>query len=219
MLLSTHPGMPGVDGCQIVMICTVAALVQEVMMYLLMYRRSAFKNIKNTVLKQQKKLEDLRAKEAFASASKGSKDKRKKKEERLEALLKKDIMTSLGPQRMQASIMVWVVSQPSRCTHLHLTDGADDVCLVQPDQQSVRCLSTCDDTCNGAHVIRFAGVPVATLPFHPFPFIHKVSHRGLEGDDFSQCSVVRLVMLPTKLPRTPPRLSFTCSAKWASAPW
>lgn len=105
MLLNTHPDMSGVDGCQIVMVCTIAAFVQELIMYLLMYRRSAYKNIKNTVQKQQKKLEDLRAKEAFASA-KGSKDKRKKKEERLEALLKKDIMTSLGPQRMQASIMV-----------------------------------------------------------------------------------------------------------------
>lgn len=137
MLLATHPDVPGVDGCQIVMICTIAAFVQELIMYMLMYRRSAFKSIKNTVQKQQKKLEDLRAKEAFALA-KGSKDKRKKKEERLEALLKKDIMTSLGPQRMQASAMVRVADSSPHTTPRCDTDGADHVCLVQPDQPSVR---------------------------------------------------------------------------------
>lgn len=55
-----------------------------------------------------------------------------------------------------------------------------------------RAYVACISAHNSTHVLecRFAGVPVATLPFHPFPFVHKVSHRGLEGDDFSQCSVV-----------------------------
>lgn len=35
------------------------------------------------------------------------------------------------------------------------------------------------------------GVPVAELPFDPVPFITRFSHRGLEGENFRQVSVVR----------------------------
>lgn len=37
---------------------------------------------------------------------------------------------------------------------------------------------------------RFDGIPVAKLPFEPPQFMRRLSHRNLQGDDFSECSVV-----------------------------
>ncbi|EFJ31638.1 hypothetical protein SELMODRAFT_74617 [Selaginella moellendorffii] len=36
----------------------------------------------------------------------------------------------------------------------------------------------------------FEGKPVAKLPFAPSPFIQKMTHRGLPGDDPTDCSMV-----------------------------
>ncbi|GMH40394.1 hypothetical protein BSKO_08298 [Bryopsis sp. KO-2023] len=41
----------------------------------------------------------------------------------------------------------------------------------------------------------FDGIPVAKLPFEPPQFIRRVSHRNLQGDDFSDCSVAFIYML------------------------
>mmetsp|Transcript_9305 Transcript_9305/g.23732 ORF Transcript_9305/g.23732 Transcript_9305/m.23732 type:complete len:188 (+) Transcript_9305:154-717(+) len=38
----------------------------------------------------------------------------------------------------------------------------------------------------------FDGVVVAKLPFEPFPFVRGMSHRGLAGDDFTDCSMAFL---------------------------
>lgn len=35
---------------------------------------------------------------------------------------------------------------------------------------------------------RWTGTPVATLPFVPLRIVQNLSHRGLPGDDLSQCS-------------------------------
>jgi hypothetical protein len=37
----------------------------------------------------------------------------------------------------------------------------------------------------------YAGVPVAYLPFEPPQFLRFISHRGLQGEEFRQVSVVR----------------------------
>lgn len=36
----------------------------------------------------------------------------------------------------------------------------------------------------------FEGKSVAKLPFAPIPFIQKMSHRGLSGDDPTDCAMV-----------------------------
>eukprot|EP00270_Netrium_digitus_P021335 TRINITY_DN907_c0_g1_i2.p1 TRINITY_DN907_c0_g1~~TRINITY_DN907_c0_g1_i2.p1 ORF type:complete len:189 (-),score=47.66 TRINITY_DN907_c0_g1_i2:134-700(-) len=41
----------------------------------------------------------------------------------------------------------------------------------------------------------FDGKPVAKLPFTPFKFIQNMSHRGLPGDDGTDCAMVFLYML------------------------
>lgn len=41
----------------------------------------------------------------------------------------------------------------------------------------------------------FEGKAVAKLPFHPIPLMQKMSHRGLPGDDATDCSMVFLYML------------------------
>ena len=41
----------------------------------------------------------------------------------------------------------------------------------------------------------FAGVPVAKLPFVPFRLISGITHRGLEGDDLTDCSFTFMYIL------------------------
>lgn len=41
----------------------------------------------------------------------------------------------------------------------------------------------------------FEGKPVAKLPFTPFPLLQKMSHRGLPGDDPTDCAMVFLYFL------------------------
>lgn len=39
-------------------------------------------------------------------------------------------------------------------------------------------------------IFSFKGIVVAKLPFVPFGLVQSISHRGLEGDDPTDCSVV-----------------------------
>jgi len=43
----------------------------------------------------------------------------------------------------------------------------------------------------------FEGRVVAKLPFTPVSLLHGISHRGLNGDDFTQCSFIFLYILCT----------------------
>jgi hypothetical protein len=41
---------------------------------------------------------------------------------------------------------------------------------------------------------RYDGHIVAKLPFHPHPFFQKMSHRGIAGNDPTDCSMVRILL-------------------------
>ena len=41
----------------------------------------------------------------------------------------------------------------------------------------------------------YAGVVIAKLPFVPFSFIQGLSHRNLEGDDMTDCSMIFLYVI------------------------
>ena len=41
----------------------------------------------------------------------------------------------------------------------------------------------------------YSNVVVARLPFQPFPFIRAISHRGLDGEDWQDCSFALLYAL------------------------
>jgi uncharacterized membrane protein (DUF106 family) len=41
----------------------------------------------------------------------------------------------------------------------------------------------------------YEGQPVARLPFEPFSLLRSISHRGLSGNDFYQCSMTFLYVL------------------------
>lgn len=40
----------------------------------------------------------------------------------------------------------------------------------------------------------FSGVVVAKLPFEPFSLIRGMTHRGLRGDDYTDCSMTFLYL-------------------------
>eukprot|EP00188_Purpureofilum_apyrenoidigerum_P004480 Plantae.Rhodophyta-Purpureofilum_apyrenoidigerum.ctg5096.p1 GENE.Plantae.Rhodophyta-Purpureofilum_apyrenoidigerum.ctg5096~~Plantae.Rhodophyta-Purpureofilum_apyrenoidigerum.ctg5096.p1 ORF type:complete len:188 (-),score=47.01 Plantae.Rhodophyta-Purpureofilum_apyrenoidigerum.ctg5096:249-812(-) len=43
----------------------------------------------------------------------------------------------------------------------------------------------------------FYGKPVATLPFDPITYVRGMTHRGIEGEDYSQCSFAFIYALCT----------------------
>lgn len=55
---------------------------------------------------------------------------------------------------------------------------------------------------------KYEGVVVAKIPFEPFPFVRPISHRGLSGDNFTDCSMVNL----------PPSPHWLCAAIFAFYP-
>eukprot|EP01117_Protostelium_nocturnum_P007483 TRINITY_DN2675_c0_g1_i1.p1 TRINITY_DN2675_c0_g1~~TRINITY_DN2675_c0_g1_i1.p1 ORF type:complete len:171 (-),score=56.25 TRINITY_DN2675_c0_g1_i1:25-537(-) len=48
----------------------------------------------------------------------------------------------------------------------------------------------------------YYGVTVARLPFEPFGFIQGISHRGLEGNDYKDCSMAFFYLLASMALRT-----------------
>lgn len=47
----------------------------------------------------------------------------------------------------------------------------------------------------------FQGIPVARLPFEPFSLLQGVTHRGLVGDDMTECSYLFIYLLASYLYR------------------
>lgn len=47
----------------------------------------------------------------------------------------------------------------------------------------------------------FQGRPVARLPFEPFSLLTSISHRGLVGDDFTECSYIFIYIIVSYLIR------------------
>jgi uncharacterized membrane protein (DUF106 family) len=48
----------------------------------------------------------------------------------------------------------------------------------------------------------YQGVPVARLPFTPFSLLSSITHRGLVGDDYTECSYIFIYLLASYLFRT-----------------
>lgn len=47
----------------------------------------------------------------------------------------------------------------------------------------------------------FAGIPVARLPFEPISLVRGMTHRGLAGDDYTECSYIFIYMMASFLLR------------------
>lgn len=48
----------------------------------------------------------------------------------------------------------------------------------------------------------FDGIPVARLPFEPFSLIRSITHRGLGGQDYTECSYIFIYMICSYIFRT-----------------
>ena len=48
----------------------------------------------------------------------------------------------------------------------------------------------------------FSGIVAAKLPFEPFSLLRKISHRGIEGENFTECSALFLYILSGIIFRT-----------------
>ncbi|KAJ1680053.1 hypothetical protein EV182_000783 [Spiromyces aspiralis] len=48
----------------------------------------------------------------------------------------------------------------------------------------------------------YTGIPVARLPFTPISFFQGITHRGLEGTDYTECSAVFLFIMTSLMTRS-----------------
>ena len=48
----------------------------------------------------------------------------------------------------------------------------------------------------------FHGIPVAKLPFTPFSLIRSMTHRGLGGEDYTECSYIFIYVMVSFLLRS-----------------
>lgn len=47
----------------------------------------------------------------------------------------------------------------------------------------------------------FDGIPIARLPFEPISLFQNITHRGLPGDDYTECSYIFIYMMASFLIR------------------
>ena len=156
-----------------------AALLTECLLWFFVYSTKQFKTFKANIEKHSKKVETA---EASGSSNKGA----KKKKDKLDAWreeagkdvvannFKSGAIVSPAPplQRRRDAVM--------RCPRPP---------TPSPSAGSLQAMVAMLITFRVVSKL-FSGVPVARLPFHPPPFLQKVTHRGLVGAEPLECSAV-----------------------------
>lgn len=139
------------QGLQILGISCSVALLQEMVNYVLVYRTSSYRGVRESIDRASKKLDSLR------SGSTGNEKQMKKKEKMMTGMMR-SAQKDLAVIKMKSAFVVAAL----------LFVG-------------YRMLSS-----------YFDAVVVAKLPFQPFPFVRGMSHRGLSGEDWTDCSMAFL---------------------------
>ncbi|KAF3320510.1 hypothetical protein FCM35_KLT15206 [Carex littledalei] len=141
------------DALAVVSISFATALLCEAISWLLIYRTSSYKSLRQSIDRASKKLDMLKS-PSNKSASNS------KKLDRVETSLKESTrdlsLAKFKSGGVVAGVLIVVF---------------------------------------GLLNSMFEGKVVAKLPFEPIPFVRKMSHRGLHGTDWTDCSMVFLYFL------------------------
>ncbi|KMZ71721.1 Transmembrane and coiled-coil domain-containing protein [Zostera marina] len=155
------------DGLTVVGISFCTAILCESISWLLIYRTSSYKSLRSTIDKASKKLETMKTTPSHELSSSSSASS---------SSIKKSSKTK-KIDRVETS----------------LKESTRDLSLSKFKSGAV--VAGVLFVVFGLLNSMFEGRPVAKLPFVPFPLIKKMSHRGLSGDDPTDCAMAFLYLL------------------------
>ncbi|XP_030457862.1 uncharacterized protein LOC115678617 [Syzygium oleosum] len=161
------------DALTVVGISVCTALVCEAISWVLIYRTASYKTLRSSIDKASKKLESMKA---TTSASSSSSSSAAASSSSAAALLRRPAK-SKKMDRVESSL-----KESSRDLSLFKFKSGAVVALV---------LVVVFALLNSL----FEGKAVAKLPFTPFGLVMKMSHRGLQGSDATDCSMAFLYFL------------------------
>ncbi|KAM3690329.1 hypothetical protein ACB098_09G116300 [Castanea mollissima] len=156
------------DSLTVVGISFCTAIVCEAISWLLIYRTNSYKSLRSSIDKAAKKLETMKTETPNSSSSSSSVAKVKISNKKSKTKKIDRVETSL--------------KESSRDLSLFKFKSGAVVALV---------LFVVFGLLNSL----FEGKVVAKLPFKPFGIVMKMSHRGLHGDDVTDCSMPFLYFL------------------------
>ena len=154
------------DSLTVVGISFCTAIVCEAISWLLIYRTNSYKSLRSSIDKAAKKLETMKTETPNSSSSSVAKVKISNKKSKTKKI-----------DRVETSL-----KESSRDLSLFKFKSGAVVALV---------LFVVFGLLNSL----FEGKVVAKLPFKPFGIVMKMSHRGLHGDDVTDCSMPFLYFL------------------------
>ncbi|CAN6455410.1 unnamed protein product [Victoria cruziana] len=155
------------DSLVVVGVSVCTAFLCEGIAWLLIYRTSSYKSLRSSIDKAAKKLEVMKNTSFLASSS------------TLPA------STSSLAKRSKTKKMDRVETS--------LKESSRDLSLSKFKSGAV--VAVVLFIVFGLLNSLFEGKPVAKLPFSPVAFVQKMSHRGLSGDDPTDCSMAFLYFL------------------------
>jgi hypothetical protein len=157
------------DSLTVVAISFCTAIVCEAISWLLIYRTNSYKSLRSSIDKAAKKLETMKTEPSSTSSSSSSSSAKIKITNKKSKTKKMD--------RVETSL-----KESSRDLSLFKFKSGAVVALV---------LFVVFGLLNSL----FEGKVVAKLPFRPFGIVMKMSHRGLQGHDPTDCSMPFLYFL------------------------
>ncbi|XP_077230369.1 uncharacterized protein LOC143863548 [Tasmannia lanceolata] len=153
------------DSLIVVGISFCTAFLCEGISWILIYRTSSYKSLKSSIDKASKKLETMKTTSASSSSTNPS---------------------STGPKKSSKTKKIDRVESS-------LKESSRDLSLSKFKSGAV--VAVVLFVVFGLLNSLFEGKPVAKLPFSPVGFVQKMSHRGLSGDDPTDCSMAFLYFL------------------------
>ncbi|KAL5995418.1 hypothetical protein ACLOJK_025478 [Asimina triloba] len=154
------------DSLTILTISIVTAIITETISYILIYRTASYKSLRSSIVKSSKKLDLIKTPSSSSSSSLSSNHPNKKSTAKSKKI-----------DRIETAL-----KESTRDLSLSKFKSGAVVALV---------LFAVFGFLNSL----FEGKVVAKLPFRPAAIVQKMSHRGLSGDDPTDCSMAFLYFL------------------------
>ena len=164
-----------IDSVIILSISCATALICEAISWILIYRTNSYKSLRSTIDKASRKLELMKGTGSSAVSSSSSSSSSLSSSSSFSSVSK----SSKGKKmdRLETSL-----KESNRDLSFSKFKSGGVVAIV---------LLVVFGLLNSL----FEGKVVAKLPFAPLPFIQRMSHRGLGGDDPTDCAMVFLYFL------------------------
>lgn len=162
------------DGLAVVGISVATAFLCEFISWVLIYRTASYKQLRSSIDKHSKKLEAMKTAAPNSASTSSS-------------------LSSISASSATAALRKSSKSKKIDRVETSLKESTRDLSLSKFKSGAV--VAVVLFVVFGLLNSLFEGRPVAKLPFAPIAFVRKMSHRGLPGDDPTDCSMAFLYLL------------------------